>query len=282
MKIFISYSRVDKETVLKIVEALSDYDITFWMDVRNIPHGSNWDMEVQRGLDGSDLMLIMLSPDSVASQNVADEWNYFLTKDKPVIPVVIRPCDIPFRLARRQYVDVSKDLSASFPQLIRALGSPKLKDPDATAKLKTVKSNGQTTPIGTPTVEPKPDRIVPRAPASEPAVAFQVRSFPVGWANRYHWLTGLSDGFTEGELLINERELLFVPLDRPVISVPFKNIIRASEANGIGGIDPHIDIEYYGTDGRALRMVMMGAVPKNRSAVNRAVLEVSTNTRRVG
>src|SRR5512140_1413649 len=105
MQVFICYARVDKEFAAHLVEDLSDYEIKLWMDVRSIPHGAAGDTEVQKGLDSSDEMLVLLSPAAAASQNVADEWSYFIDKNKPIVPLLVAPCEVPFRLSRRQRVD---------------------------------------------------------------------------------------------------------------------------------------------------------------------------------
>lgn len=109
MQIFISYARADSAFARRLVEDLSEYDLALWLDVINIPKGANWDIEVQKGLDSSDLMLVLLSPDSVNSQNVADEWSYFIEKNKPVLPLLIAPTEVPFRLSRRQRIDFTAD-----------------------------------------------------------------------------------------------------------------------------------------------------------------------------
>src|SRR5512147_2448147 len=124
MQVFICYARADKEFAAHLVEDLADYEIKLWMDVRSIPHGANWDLEVQKGLDSSDMMLVLLSPPAVASQNVADEWSYFIEKGKPIVPLLIAPCDVPFRLSRRQHVDFTGDYALGFQQLLTSIGSP--------------------------------------------------------------------------------------------------------------------------------------------------------------
>src|SRR3954464_15644557 len=105
MQVFICYSRGDQDFARQLVEDLAQYDLEVWMDIHSIPHGSNWDAEVQKGLDSSDMLLVLLSPSSVASQNVADEWSYFIEKNKPIVPLMIEPCEVPFRISRRQCVD---------------------------------------------------------------------------------------------------------------------------------------------------------------------------------
>jgi len=66
-------------------------------------------------------MVVALSPASTASQNVLDEISFALEKNKKIIPIVYRTCDIPFRLKRLQYIDFSVDYRAAFTSLLVAL-----------------------------------------------------------------------------------------------------------------------------------------------------------------
>ncbi len=56
-------------------------------------------------MDRCVLMVLIVSPHSMSSENSDDEWNYFLDKRKEVIPVLFEPAEIPFRLKKLQYVD---------------------------------------------------------------------------------------------------------------------------------------------------------------------------------
>jgi len=70
-------------------------------------------------------MLVLLSPESVTSQNVADEWNYAFEEGKIVIPIKYRACSMPMRLRRVQWIDfVDTDFAAAFSELLTALGAP--------------------------------------------------------------------------------------------------------------------------------------------------------------
>ena len=64
------------------------------------------------------MLIVIISPDSMSSSNVEDEWQYFLDQHKPVIPVLLHPAKVHFQLSRIQYVDFSKQAYArALPQL---------------------------------------------------------------------------------------------------------------------------------------------------------------------
>lgn len=252
MQVFISYSRADKEIATKLADDLAKYEITIWMDVRNIPHGSNWDIEVQKGLDASDVMLVLLSPDSAASENVTDEWSYFLENDKQLYPLLIRPCTVPFRLLRRQRVDLTQDYAAGFRQVLRTLGNPKALDAEATRPLSSV----------------KPSATRPSAGSQTLILENQIKSLPVVWGEQYHWLNGLRGG-TEGEALVNERELLLIPSRGPLLSIQFPSIQTAKLS---GALDKYVELRFLGAGGKPQQLLVMGAVRPKRTAISAEML----------
>ena len=72
--IFISYSRVDQAFAVELASELTDAGADVWLDLDDIAAGVNWSQAIQAGLDESDALLILLSPDAMASENVRDEW----------------------------------------------------------------------------------------------------------------------------------------------------------------------------------------------------------------
>jgi hypothetical protein len=267
MQIFISYARADSAFAWRLVEDLSEYDLALWLDVRNIPKGANWDIEVQKGLDSSDLMLVLLSPDSVNSQNVADEWSYFIEKNKPVLPLLIAPTEVPFRLSRRQRIDFTADYDVGFRELLRAIGSPPRLDPDSTERLKTKPPPRMERAERS---ESAPSRERPAFRGAAQTVELSVRCLPIIWAERYHWWNGMRGGVL-GEILINPREVLLVPPRSPVISIPLGNLITVKAQRAL---DPHLKMTYYGAQGQFQSLVLMGATRARRLAINQEIINL--------
>jgi formylglycine-generating enzyme required for sulfatase activity len=119
--VFISYARADAEFVLKLARDLRAARVKIWIDQLDIPHGERWDRAIQRALKTCRCMVVVLSPNSVDSENVLDELNLFLEEKKRIVPVIHQACEIPFRLRRLQRVDFSSDYDASFAELFRGL-----------------------------------------------------------------------------------------------------------------------------------------------------------------
>ncbi len=117
-RIFISYSRKDERFARTLAKSLSDLGADVWIDVEDIPAGLKWSTAIQQGLKLSEAMLVVISPDSMASTNVEDEWQYYLDQKKPLIPVLHKPAELHFQLSRIQYIDFyNQPYEAAFEQL---------------------------------------------------------------------------------------------------------------------------------------------------------------------
>src|SRR5690349_20472582 len=64
-----------------------------------------WSTAIQNGLKECDAMIVILSPESMASNNVEDKWHYYLDKKKKLFPLRLKPAEVHFQLTRIQYVD---------------------------------------------------------------------------------------------------------------------------------------------------------------------------------
>lgn len=116
-QIFISYSRVDTNFVTHLIDDLTKQGLNVWLDQRNIGAGQRWDNTIQQALESSDLFVIVLTPSSVASENVLDELSYAINARKRIIPILFRNCEIPYRIARIQFVDFTRDYQTGFRHL---------------------------------------------------------------------------------------------------------------------------------------------------------------------
>lgn len=119
---FFSYCREDSDFALKLAEDLKVAGAQVWIDQLDIEPGTPWDRAVEAALTNSPRMLVVLSPVSVNSDNVRDEVSFALSRQKRVIPVLYRDCDVPFRLARLQHIDFRPDYARALSILLRALG----------------------------------------------------------------------------------------------------------------------------------------------------------------
>lgn len=132
-RIFISYSRNDTKYVSSLAAALRNDGFDVWFD-KNIRAGSDWDDTLEEELKKADAIVLVLSKTSVVSENVKDEMNYVLNLGKIINPIKIEECDVPMRLARKQFVDFTiTGPEAGYIRLVKDirnnLNDPNLKPP---------------------------------------------------------------------------------------------------------------------------------------------------------
>ena len=102
---FLSYSRVNKDFALRLARELKAEGFAVWLDQLDIPLGARWDAEVEKALIECEIFMIIITKDSIASENVLDEIGYAIDSGKRFLPVLMEKCNIPLRLRRFQYVD---------------------------------------------------------------------------------------------------------------------------------------------------------------------------------
>ncbi len=127
-RIFISYSRADQEFAAQLATALSIGGADVWIDVEDIPAGMKWSSAIQEGLDTSDALLVVVSPEAMISRNVEDEWQYFLDNQRTILTVRHRPAKVHYQLHRIQYVDFhNQPFDSAFWKLVTELDRANVK-----------------------------------------------------------------------------------------------------------------------------------------------------------
>lgn len=120
-KFFLSYSRSDSETAIKLTTLLKEAGADIWLDQIDIQPGSIWDVEIERALEACNCLLFILSKSSVASNNVMNEVYYALEEGKRVVPLKIEDCKTPFRIKRLHYIDLYTNYEQGIKQLFKAV-----------------------------------------------------------------------------------------------------------------------------------------------------------------
>ncbi|QXQ07839.1 toll/interleukin-1 receptor domain-containing protein [Sphingosinicellaceae bacterium] len=106
---FLSYSRADEVVTLRLADDLLAAGVPLWVDQYDIRPSQHWDRAVEDAVRESAGMIVVLSPHSAASPNVADEVSVAIELKKAVIPLMITPCTVPLRMTRMQYIDATTD-----------------------------------------------------------------------------------------------------------------------------------------------------------------------------
>jgi CRP-like cAMP-binding protein len=123
-RVFVSYARTDQSFATRLANNLLKQNIDAWLDLYRLEAGKSWARQIGSALDHCGVMLLVLSPTSVVSENVEDEWNYYLDQKKPVVVVRHEPCKVPYRLSKLEYIEFhGTDYDAALARLVATLNT---------------------------------------------------------------------------------------------------------------------------------------------------------------
>jgi hypothetical protein len=125
-RVFLSHSSRDKPTVTRVAQDLRAAGVEVWLDEGEILAGHSITQEIQRGLEGADFVVLMLSRYAVASGWVEKEWQSRIgreveTRSVHIIPARLDACDIPALLRDKLYADFTESYESGLETLLAAI-----------------------------------------------------------------------------------------------------------------------------------------------------------------
>jgi tetratricopeptide (TPR) repeat protein len=93
--VFISYASADRERVLPVVDRLEQAGVSVWIDREGIHGGANYALEIAEAIEGATAVMLMCSPASLASRNVKQEIALAWRFERPYLPLLLDPVEIP-------------------------------------------------------------------------------------------------------------------------------------------------------------------------------------------
>jgi len=126
-RVFISHAHRDKAFVERLATDLRQAGLEVWYDAWEIKVGESIVQKINAGLQRSDYLIIILSPESVVSPWVQQELSAALMtllsdQNIVVLPVLYRDCQIPPLLRDRRYADFRTDYQAGLRSLLEVFG----------------------------------------------------------------------------------------------------------------------------------------------------------------
>ncbi len=110
-KVFISYASADLEQAETICAYLERQGTACWIAPRNIPAGTEYGEEIIKGIEGSDLMVLVFSASSNTSQHVLREVERAVNKKMPIIAFKIEDAKLSksmeYFLSSNQWLDAT-------------------------------------------------------------------------------------------------------------------------------------------------------------------------------
>ncbi len=126
--IFISYSRREVGFVDDLVSQLESKQYEVWLDYRKLVPGSPWQDQIYKGINDADVILLLVSKASLASQNVEVEWRKVLEQKKRIILLIFEAVDLPPELEKYEWVDFRGNYQAGLDELFSQLEKPVQED----------------------------------------------------------------------------------------------------------------------------------------------------------
>ncbi len=124
-RIFISYSRKDGEdfaTHLRHRLTNASPDLTLWQDRDQLEGGKDWWAQIEAALNAVEYMVLVATPEAMASKIVAKEWRYARQLGVCVFPVKVPSAPVDFDSLPRWMRDVHfYDLDKEWDNFVRHL-----------------------------------------------------------------------------------------------------------------------------------------------------------------
>ena len=118
ISIFISYAHADSAFVDRLEADLRKLGFDPWVDRQRLKGGQRWRRELQDAVKRAQVLLLVLSPDAIASENVQIEYDYVLELGNVVIPLYYRQCEVPMELRAIQWIDFRQSYEPGLAALL--------------------------------------------------------------------------------------------------------------------------------------------------------------------
>jgi len=106
--IFISYGKDEYEVLAnKIKEDLEKLGHEVWFDRSKLKAGRDWEVTIEEGLKGTQIVLVMMTPHSMRRPDgyCLNELSMAFSLRKEIVPVMVKDCTPPLSIHRIQWLD---------------------------------------------------------------------------------------------------------------------------------------------------------------------------------
>ena len=174
LRVFISHASPDTAFAQQLADDLRNAGADVWLDATHIGPG-NFVQRINQALNARDVLVLVLTPDALASQWVPDEMDAALVRYKqgfmrsPVIVMAKRvPLqDIPGLWTTYNRIDATTNYDLSLPTIAHALGLT-LPSPPKPATPVVIPTSKATPPAATPAAQASSSAPAPIAQAEQP------------------------------------------------------------------------------------------------------------------
>ncbi|MEL6494316.1 MAG: TIR domain-containing protein [Cyanobacteria bacterium J06623_7] len=126
-QVFLAAAAEDKPIKAKICRSLMRKGLTIWTNQTDIRTGTAFQGEINKGIEGADTLVYLISANALRSPYCQQELEYALALNKRIIPLLVEAIDlklIPTQLLKLQFIDLTESIAkydAGMDRLIRSL-----------------------------------------------------------------------------------------------------------------------------------------------------------------
>lgn len=125
MNVFLSYSQRDREWATALAERLGSEGFAVWDAETELFPGDNFASKIAEALESADAMIVLVSPESLASEWVRHEIDFALGSSRlsgRLIPVIVRPTDkLPWILQKLKTIGPEGGPGVAAESVVQAL-----------------------------------------------------------------------------------------------------------------------------------------------------------------
>jgi hypothetical protein len=120
-KLFISYSRAQTPFVDRLADQLEDRGYSLWLDYQSLVPAKPWLQQIESWIDAAEVVLLIVSKESIASKNVEPEWKRAVARNKRVILLIFEAVPLPEDLQSCEWIDVRHNYPRALQQLVKQI-----------------------------------------------------------------------------------------------------------------------------------------------------------------
>ena len=125
--IFISYDRRDSNYIDFLKTRLEKKGFHIWLDREDIRGGDQWRRQIVDAIESASVFVLVLSPNSIQSDNVRKELDIAESSGTQTIPIEIAhislPSEMKYQLAGLQRIDFKGSFDEGFINLLNSMSS---------------------------------------------------------------------------------------------------------------------------------------------------------------
>lgn len=122
--LFISYCRREAPFVDSFLRALEKRGFEVWLDYHVLIPGRPWQEQIYEGLKEAEVVLLVVSQESIASKNVKWEWEQAIALNKRIILIIFEAVKLPPELEQYEWIDLRGRFREGIKDLTQQLETP--------------------------------------------------------------------------------------------------------------------------------------------------------------